>query len=289
MVRKKHPLPNVGELVMGTIVEVNPSHLYLVLDDYVGMETDKLKHDSFNISEELRYNCLAYMHISEIANHWIKNIRDFVKEGQKIVVKVQKVDTRKGHVDVSKRRVSQHEQKEMMKALKLSNKAEGLLRLVGDHVGATLDEMYDKVGFYLDDEYGGNLWSAFEDIKEQGIDAIMDLEFVKHVPEAWLKELEKVVDQNVEIHTVKIVGEFELISYAPNGVDIIKEAVEAGMSVKSTKEEPVTMHFQLIAPPRYRIDLEAGDFQVAEQFLKKVETKVTKVMKKADGYIAFKR
>src|SRR5271157_6636286 len=90
MVRKKNALPEIGEIVMATVVEVNPSHVYMILDDYKGTGKDGINREGFNINESIRDNAIAYMHVSEIANYWIKNIREHIKEGQKHVVKVLK-------------------------------------------------------------------------------------------------------------------------------------------------------------------------------------------------------
>jgi len=269
---------------MATVVEVNPSHVYMILDDYRGIPAkdgtrgDGINRDTFNVNEAIRHNAIAYMHVSEIANYWIKNIRDHIREGQKHVVKVLKID--KGMAWVSKRRVSGQEAKQKLTEWKRSNKAEGLLNMVAEKLKVTLDDVYEKMGFQLDETYGGDLWAAFEDIKEQGIDAIMDLDFVEKVDESWLKELEAIVKQNVEIPVVTIVGEFDLTSYEPNGVDLIKEAIESGETVKGPKEAMAELRFQVIAPPRYRVEVEAPDYQTAEGLLKKVEAKVLKTIKK---------
>ncbi len=278
MVRKKNAMPEMGELVLATVVEVSPTHVYLILDDYrgYGPGRDGINREGFNVHPSIKNNAIAYMHVSEVANFWIKQIRDFIREGQKHVLKVLKID--KGMVWVSKRRVSGQEAKKKLAESKRSNKAEGLLTLLADHLKVDKEVIYEKVGFVLDDAYGGDLWSSFEDIKEQGLKAIADLHF--EVDEAWLKELEKIVLQNVEIPVVNITGEFELVSYEPNGVEVIKEALAAGLSVLPQDDSMTTLEFQVLAPPRYRMEIVAPDYQTAEALLKKVETKILKVIKK---------
>jgi len=248
------------------------------LDDYrgYGPGRDGINRDSFNVHPSIKNNAIAYMHVSEVANFWIKQIRDFIREGQKHVLKVLKID--KGMVWVSKRRVSGQEMKKKLGEWKRSNKAEGLLTLLADHLKVDRELVYEKIGFVLDDAYGGDLWSSFEDIKEQGLAAVADLHF--EVDEAWLKELEKIVQQNVDIPVVNITGEFELVSYEPNGVEVIKEALAAGESSLAQDDLTTSMSFQVLAPPRYRLEIEAPDYQTAEALLKKVETKVLKVIKK---------
>jgi translation initiation factor 2 subunit 1 len=294
-VRKNKALPDLGELVMCTVVQVNPTHVYLLLDDYKGerqgRETETLDRSKLNVPDSIKYNAIAYMHISEVANHWIKNIREFVREGQKEVCKVLKMDPKKGQIDLSKRRVSQQEKREKLKQWKRSNKAEGLLHLLAERLQVPLEDLFQKIAFPLDDAYGDDLWAAFEDIKEQGIQSIMDLPFAKEVPEEWLKELESLIQDSVSIPSVHIIGEFELSSYAPNGVEVIKEAITAGQSVLSEMddEETYKLSIQTIAPPRYRMEIEAPDYQTAEVFLEKIESKVLKTVKKSGGNGTFKR
>nr|MDO8116449.1 hypothetical protein [Candidatus Sigynarchaeota archaeon] len=189
---------------------------------------------------------------------------------------------------VSKRRVSDSERKKKINEWKRSNKAEGLLNLLADHVGVSIDEMHEKLGFQLDNEYGGDIWAAFEDIKEQGIDSMMDLDFFKKIDESWVKELEKLVNQNVELSQVTITGEFELTCYASNGVEAIKESLLSAESVITSKDH-VEMEFQVIAPPRYRMQITTDDYQSAELFIKKVEAKVLKTIKKLGGQGSFNR
>lgn len=288
MVRNKEKLPEPGEMVMCTVVDVQRTHVYLILDGYGGPEVNKHDRDSLNVPDEIRYNAMAYMHISEVANHWIKNIRDFIKEGQKIVCKVLKVDPYKGHIDLSKRRVSDRDKKETIKAWKQANKADGILRLLAEKFDWTSDDAYEKIGFPLA-EYYSEIWSAFEDIKESGIEAIMDLEFVENLDEKVLEELEKLVEQNVEISSVKIIGEFELTSFEPNGVEIIKKAIAAAENIEQDEENPVSLSFQLLASPRYRMELEAADYQAAEYMLKKVESAVIDTIKDLGGDGIFTR
>ena len=86
------------------------------------------------------------LHVSEISSSWIRNIRDFVREGQKIVLKVLRVDLEKGHIDLSLRRVTKRERIEKILSWKKERKAEALLRGVAEKVGLTNDEVYEKAG-----------------------------------------------------------------------------------------------------------------------------------------------
>ena len=91
-------LPEAGELVVGTIIRIMPYGAYAALDEYDGAE--------------------GLLHISEISSRWVKNIRDHVRERQKAVLKVLRVDREKRHIDLSLRRVNEREKREKLLAWK---------------------------------------------------------------------------------------------------------------------------------------------------------------------------
>ena len=82
---KRKPLPDVGEIVIATVKKVFEYGAYVTLDEYGGLE--------------------AYLPWSEVSSRWIRDIRDYLREGQKIAVKVIRVIRRKKQVDVSLKRV----------------------------------------------------------------------------------------------------------------------------------------------------------------------------------------
>ena len=85
MSESKPQWPEVGDLVIATIEAITDYGAYAKLDEY---------------------NKRGLLHVSEISSSWIRNIRDFVREGQKAVLKVIRIDLEKGHIDLSLRRVT---------------------------------------------------------------------------------------------------------------------------------------------------------------------------------------
>jgi len=76
-------LPERGDLVLGTITNIQSHGVYVKLDEY----------------EDLT----AYCHISELSSTWVRNIRNVVREGKKIVGRVLRIkDTQ---IDISIKRV----------------------------------------------------------------------------------------------------------------------------------------------------------------------------------------
>lgn len=132
MAERKPQWPEVGDLVIATIETVTDYGAYAKLDEY-----------------EKR----GLLHVSEISSSWIRNIRDFVREGQKVVLKVLRVDHEKGHIDLSLRRVTKRERIDKVLLWKKERKAEALLHGVAEKVGLTSDEIYQKTGPAIEAKY----------------------------------------------------------------------------------------------------------------------------------------
>jgi len=76
MPRRAREFPEEGEFVIATVKSIHNYGAFLSLDEYSGKD--------------------GFMHISEVAPTFVRNIRDYLKEGQKIVAKVIRVDPTKG-------------------------------------------------------------------------------------------------------------------------------------------------------------------------------------------------
>ena len=94
MSEHKPEWPEIGDLIIATIESVMDYGAYAKLDEY---------------------NRRGFLHISEISSTRIRNVRDFVRENQKMVLKVLRVDVEKGHIDLSLRRVTKRERIEKIK------------------------------------------------------------------------------------------------------------------------------------------------------------------------------
>ena len=92
MLLRKAGFPEDSELVICTVTKINPGSVFVNIDEY---------------------DRSGLIHISEISPGRIRNIRDYVKEGKKVVCKVLHVDSNKGHIDLSLRRVSDGQRKRL--------------------------------------------------------------------------------------------------------------------------------------------------------------------------------
>lgn len=96
-------LPGMGEIVLVNINKIMPHGAYCQLVEY--------KAD-------------AYLPIGEVASGWIKNIHEFIREGQRDVGKVVFVDAAKKALDISLKKVTSKEKKDKINDYNLEKRAE---------------------------------------------------------------------------------------------------------------------------------------------------------------------
>jgi translation initiation factor 2 subunit 1 len=260
MAVRKPDWPEVGDLVIATVETVTDYGAYVKLDEY---------------------NKRGLLHISEISSSWIRNIRDFVREGQKVVLKVLRVDAEKGHVDLSLRRVTKREKIEKIMSWKKERKAEALLRSVAEKTGLSLGEVYEKAGALLEKEYG--LYEGFEKIAREGVEVLTKM----GVPEELASAFVEVAKERIRVPTVKVRGILELRCMRPNGVRVIKEAFLNAK--KAEKTRGVDLRFYVVAAPKYCIEVTAENYKHAEAVLQRVAQNIVSNIEHAGGQGVFKR
>lgn len=246
--------PEKGDFVIGTVKRVLDFGAFVKLDEYKGKE--------------------GLIHISEIASGWIKNIRDHVKEGQKVVCKVLNVDSRKGHIDLSIKDVNEHQKRLKIQEWKNEQKANKWLEMVAENLNLSPKEV-EKLGERMMKKFD-TLYAAFEDVAADGYDVLVKEGF----DETFSREVETIAKENVKLPFVRIDGYLELTSTAPDGIEIIKNAL-----LKGGREqiEDVKFEIRYVGSPRYRITVTALDYKMAENALKKIADKVINEVKAKGG------
>ncbi len=252
--------PEVGELVVATVRRIESYGAYVTLDEYDDKE--------------------GLLHISEISPSWVRNIRDFVREGQKVVLQVLRVDKARGEIDLSLRRVSRDERRRKMKSWKQERRAETILMMAAEKLGIDEEEAY-REGLKILEHYG-SLYTGLEAAVRRGVEALLSAGVSKRMAET-LTEIsrEKITLKGVTIH-----GFFKAVSTEPNGVEIIKEALLKGK--RAAEAQGVEVSIYAIGAPRYRVEVRAEDYKKAEAALK-VMIQAAEAAWHGGGEISFQR
>lgn len=230
----RQDLPEVGDLVVVTIKEVKGFGANVKLEEYPGKE--------------------GFIHIAEVATGWVKHIKDYLREGQKTVCKVLNVDTGRGYVDLSLKRVNEHQKREKISSWKNEQKAEKLLEIVASQLKMSVNQAEKDFAANLRKQYGV-LYDAFED-------ASASEDWFPESSGKWKETFQKVAKENVVMPYIKIGGYIEAYSLAPNGVELLKEVLTSAI------DEQVKI--QYAGAPRYRLTVTDKDYKSAEDVLKRV-------------------
>lgn len=260
MAFRKQEWPEVGDLVIATVEAVTDYGAYVKLDEY-----DKR----------------GLLHISEVSSSWIRNIRDFVREGQKVVLKVLRVDMEKGHIDLSLRRVTKRERIEKIMSWKRERKAEALIRGAAERTGLSPEKVYEKAGASMEKEYG--LYEGFEKAVKEGVEVLTKI----GVPEELAIALAEVAKERIRVPMVKVKGIVELRCVKPNGVKIIKGAFLNAK--KAEKSRDIKLRFYVVAAPKYCIEVLAENYKYAEAILQRIAENVVSNVVEAGGQGVFRR
>ncbi len=251
MPKSRNLFPREGEFVVAKVIEIQNQYVYVELLDYKGLPSEPFAR--------------GMIHISEISSRWIKNIRNFVREGQRIVLRVIRVDIEKGHVDLSYRRTNDAQRKNKMKEWKYAVKYENLLQFLADEYdNMTLDEAYEKIGFPILALFNDNYQDTVEELKENGMDVLNN---IKDIPKETKEKFLKVVDENVEISTINILGKVKLKFNQNNGIELIKESIIEAKSKLKNPKSTRKVEISYIAAPFYRLEIVSKDYLDAENIL----------------------
>jgi len=253
LIIKRSGYPAKGEIVIGTVTRVLDFGAFVSLDEYENKE--------------------GMVHISEVAPGWIKDIRDYVKKGQKVVCKVLDVNPKRGHIDLSIKDVNERQRREKVQQWKNELKAFKWLEIAGEKAGVSRDELI-KIGKKLIKEYD-TIYGAFEEAAFEGYEVLAPL-----TGEELAKAMAEIAHENIKPPRVKVRGYFELRSNASDGIEKIKKAL---MEAYKAKVDGVEFEIEYIGAPRYRIIIEAEDYKTAEKVLKKATERVLKTIKKLGG------
>jgi len=255
LVRRKSEWPAADELVMCTITKVFSQGAFLTLDEYGGKE--------------------GMVHLSEVASGWIKNIREFVWEGQKVVCKVLSVNPRKGHVDLSIRRVKETQRRWKIEQFRREQRAEKLIEYAASKLGKDLDFPYAEAGFTLQEKFG-DLHSAFAVVvkNEKALEGL-------GLDGRWVEVLREVASSAVEVPIFKVAGYVHLSQFGADGIKVIKSAMIAAR--ESVKDPEVHAEFYYVGSPRYRLEVTAPSYKTAEEVMRKIAEAAIVEVKKAGG------
>src|SRR6266487_60216 len=176
--------PEVGDLVVATVKRVEDYGAYVKLDEFAGIE--------------------GLVHISEMATTWVRNIRDHAREGQKLVLKVLRVNPQRNQIDLSLRRVTGREKSEKMLEWKKERKAEAILKSAAEKMNKP-EEDAEIIKNTILEKFGG-LYDPLEEALDEGPEALVKAglseEWAQAITEVSKKKIRRPRGSEINIYTI---------------------------------------------------------------------------------------
>lgn len=262
MARIRKEFPDEKEIVICTVKKILRDSIFVTLDEYNEKE--------------------GMIHISEIAPGRIRNIRDYVKEGKKIVCLVLRLRLDRGHIDLSLRRVTQSLKIKKNEEIKQEKKSEKILEAVGKKIKLNLDQMYDQVGNKIIAEYG-LIYPCFQEVVLSGESVLTSL----GIPKKAAEILAELIKERIKPPEIKIAYLLSLKSDASNGIELVKDTLKKAADLAKDKKYELTILY--LGAPRYRITIKGTDYKEVEKEADEIGELVIKTIKKAGGTGDFER
>jgi len=251
-------LPEIGEIVIATVTKVSDHGAYVSLDEY--------------------QNVQGFLHISEIAPGWVRNVGRFVKEGEKKVLLVKKVRSARNEIDLSLKQISKDQKKKKLLEVKRYEKGKTIIQNVKE-TGKISDKDIEALEESIFSKYD-SIYDAFLDVARKGIDVLDDLK----LPKKTVAAIED-VSSKIRLPSVEIRGILEITNTKPDGVEVIKKIL--GSSIK--KDDNSKVEITYVGAPKYRISVSSGDFKTAEKTLKPIISDIQSSIEKQKGTFNFIR
>ncbi len=247
--------PSPGEVVVCRVTRILDYGVFVELVEYPGVQ--------------------GFVHISQVASSWVKNIRSYVKEAQVRAGKVTNLDRERKQVDVSFTKVNPSDERAKINGWKQSKRVQKLLEQVSQEVKEPFETVWEKVAVPFLEKYG----SVQEGFQEAANDETI-LELVEEKYRAPLKEfvLKKMTASSKQVKAI-----FELHSPASNGVEVVKSAL---LHVKKSTREG---KFEILyaGSGKFNVWVNAKDFKQAEKCLNAAVASVEQFLKGQSAQFSF--
>ena len=249
-------MPEQGEIVLATVTKIMDHGAYVTLDEYDGIQ--------------------GFLHISEIAPGWIRSVNRFVKENEKKVLLVKKINPQRGDIDLSLKQVSKDQKKHKLKEVKKFEKGKTLLKNVQEKASLS-DKEVEKLEDAIYSKYD-SIYDAFIEIGRNGINSIKDLKLAKKTTSA----IEEICSK-IKLPSVEIRGIMEITNNQSNGIEIIKK------SLLDVLKKDSSIDITYLGAPKYRLSVTSEDFKSAEKKLKPIIEEIQHSIEKKKGEFKFTR
>ncbi|MEK6942696.1 MAG: S1 RNA-binding domain-containing protein [Nanoarchaeota archaeon] len=251
MLFKKQGFPEESELVLCTVTSVQYHSVIVDIEEY---------------------GRSGLIHISEVSPGRIRNIRDFVKEGKKVVCKVLRVNEEKGYIDLSLRRVNESEKRRKIDSIKREQNAEKIVEIAALKLGLKTEDLYKSVFEKINSKYTA-LKDFFDDVsKDQNI---LD-EF--SIDKKQSKILGEIIAIRIKPTEIEIRSKLKMTTYDSDGINVIRESLK-----KAQEAGKDSISISYLGSGTYHLIIKGNDYKEAEKIMEKASDAAISYVEKHAG------
>jgi len=234
-------VPERDELVMCKIVSIDDMGVICSLLEYNNLE--------------------GFLPLSEISRKRIRSVLRHVREGQKQVLQVLRVDNERKFTDLSKKYITPAERELGTEKYNKGKTVHSISKYLAEKQEMDLEEMKKILIYPLYSKYD-HPFDAFRNLSLKDVDIYEGIEVDPNLK----KELISIVKKRMAVHPVKVGADIQLTCYSDEGIDEIKNALRKGLEVGKVDDVKI----QLISSPSYSIWLMTIDDKYGKQIISKV-------------------
>ena len=227
--------PKVGDLVVAKISRVAQFGAYCKLIEYNNLD--------------------SYIPIREVSSGWIKNIHEFIHNGQTVICRVIFIDKIKGTIDISIKKVNNKQSKDKMDSYNLEKRLTAIYYQALKEAKITTEEEKEATTKIILSVFPS--FTEFMKNANNGTEGFNKLKIPKKLKDSIIN----IIESNKKEKIYKVVYNLTMSTYnTADGIIQIKEAllkiIKNGIAV------------EYVSAPKYRLLAEAGDYIEAEKKIK---------------------
>lgn len=248
--------PKVGDIVVVKLEELTDIGVRVSLLEYGGLEGSIM--------------------LTELSRKRFRSIRRIIKIGETDVVEVIGVEPAKGIIDLSKKAIiTDQERAEALRKYNERSRVHSIvLELARQMTKQQDNQQTDASSKIVEQVYREFIWDQLDDpyqyFKEYA-DRKPEEQIEPVIPEEY-RLLEKIIVKRMKSKKQRIRAEVTINCYAPNGIDRIIEALEAGTKISNQ----IKITYQ--RAPIYELSLETNQLdqgiQILEECFSVIQTKI---------------
>eukprot|EP01023_Acetabularia_acetabulum_P031561 TRINITY_DN2957_c1_g1_i2.p1 TRINITY_DN2957_c1_g1~~TRINITY_DN2957_c1_g1_i2.p1 ORF type:complete len:351 (-),score=60.04 TRINITY_DN2957_c1_g1_i2:88-1062(-) len=256
--------PNVDDVVMVQVRQIGDMGAYVTLQEYNNIE--------------------GMILLSELSRRRIRSIAKLIKVGRQEAVMVLRVDTDKGYIDLSKRRVTQEDYVKCELKYNKSKMVHSIMRHVAETTGSDMEILYQQIAWPLYQIYG-HAFEAFKVMVADPDKVMSQLPDPESVSDVVKDQLLKNINRKMTPQPSKIRADVELTCFEYDGVLHIQEAMR---EAKKCSDDQCEVSIKLIAPPLYVLSTQTLDKNQGIDVLTDACEACQKVIQKRGGKLVVK-